>query len=219
MGAGTDVTDMGGAFSKLFGDNQTFISTIEMNLSSNQDMVMLGKMTFDHGKTRVDTDMTQMKVFPPQTIEKMRNMGMDKTTVISLPEKKITYMIYPGLQAYAQASNGNPNITNDYKVSSTTDLGNETVDGHACVKAKIVITDQDGNLFKATVWKASDLKDFPIKIEQVGTKGFTTMLFKDVTFATPIASDFEPPKDFTKCDDKQTMREVIMKRMGTGAPK
>ena len=55
-----------------------------------------------------------------------------------------------------------------------------------------------------------------IETTQKGTA--VTLLFSDVKLGKPAAS-FDPPKDFKKYDDMQTMlREVLMKRLGGGAP-
>ena len=52
----------------------------------------------------------------------------------------------------------------DYKVE-TTEIGKETLDGHPCVKNKYVVTDNEGVKHESTVWNATDLKNFPVKIQ------------------------------------------------------
>ena len=78
-----------------------------------------------------------------------------------------------------------------------TELGNETVDGHPCVKNKVVETDKKGRRHEYTVWNATDLKKFPVKIEtgvQTGEQRSTvTILIKDVKLGAPDAALFEPP--------------------------
>jgi hypothetical protein len=62
-------------------------------------------------------------------------------------------MIYPGLQAYVQMPPPDPDAAkpaSDFK-SEATELGKETVDGHACVKNKVVVTDKAGTARQSTV--------------------------------------------------------------------
>ena len=64
----------------------------------------------------------------------------------------------------------------------TTELGKDTVDGHPCVKNKVIVTDNEGSKHESTVWNATDLKNFPVKIETDRTGRQTmTMLFKNVS--------------------------------------
>ena len=101
-----------------------------------------------------------------------------------------------------------------------TELGKETVDGHPCVKNKTVVTDKEGNQHESLVWNATDLKKFPVKIEQSQNGMKITMAFRDISFSKPTANLFDPPNDATKFDSMQSMmQQVMMKRMGgLGAP-
>ena len=64
----------------------------------------------------------------------------------------------------------------DFKVEMT-EIGKETVDGHPCVKNKVVVTDKENKKHESTVWNATDLKNFPIKIQTQEQGGNATMLF------------------------------------------
>jgi hypothetical protein len=214
---------LGGPTGKLFGNNQAFSATLELQNadSSGNTIIMPGKISFDAGKSRFEVNMANMqgKQIPPDAAAQMKSMGMDQVVTISLPEKKVAYMIYPGMQSYAelQIPNADSAPTNgDYKVE-TTELGKETVDGHPCVKNKVVVTDKDGDKHESTVWNATDLKNFPVKIQTTEGGANATMLFKNVSLAKPAASVFEAPSGYTKYDNMQTMmQQEMMKRMGSG---
>jgi hypothetical protein len=106
----------------------------------------------------------------------------------------------------------------DFKIE-TTELGKEAVNGHPCVKVKAVVTDDKGVKTEATLWKASDLKQFPVKLERTENGSLVTMNFKDVKLAKPDAKVFDPPADATKYDSMQAMmQEVMAKRFGQGTP-
>jgi Domain of unknown function (DUF4412) len=223
-GPGMQGPELGGGMAKLFGKNSAFSATLDMQIqdpANGRTMTMPGKMSADQGKSRFEMDMAQMKGvdMPADAMGQMKSMGMDKITMISRPDKKLTYMIYPGLQAYFETPIRNPEAAmpeSDFKME-TTELGKETVDGHPCVKNKAVVTDEKGNQHESTVWNATDLKDFPIKIETTENGRTMTMLFKDVKLAKPEAGQFEPPADFKHYDSMMAlMQQEMMKRMGGG---
>ncbi|HSY74957.1 MAG TPA: DUF4412 domain-containing protein, partial [Dongiaceae bacterium] len=106
--------------------------------------------------------------------------------------------------------------TNDFKTEST-EIGKETIDGHPCVENKVVITDKDGNKHESTVWNATDLKNFPVKIKTGTQGGNTIMSFKNISLAKPDASLFEVPSGYTSYDSMQSMMQTeMMKKMGGG---
>lgn len=214
-----------GSLTKLFGDNTAFSAVLEMQTTDNGAAVVVpGKLSFDKGKSRFEMDMTQIKGgnIPAGAAEQMKAMGMDTLVAISRPDKKVNYLIYSGLSAYLESESKDAESTDaagKYKVE-TTEVGKETIDGHACVKNKIVVTDEKGKTHESLVWNATDLKNFPVKIETAedGTK--ITMLFKDIKLAKPDDAIFAPPAGFKKYASMMTlMQEEIMKRAGgVGGP-
>ena len=105
---------------------------------------------------------------------------------------------------------------NDYTVE-TTDLGKETVAGHDCTKRKVTLTGKDSVKHEYTVWSASDLKEFPVKLVTTESGATVTMQFKDISLAKPATGIFDPPAGYAKYADATTMmRTEMMKRMGGG---
>jgi hypothetical protein len=215
---------LGGSTAKLFGENTAYSATLEMQAtdSTTGDTTSTpGKVAALEGKFRFEMDMAQIKGghMSPQGAEQMKQMGMDKMVTISRPDKKVTYMVYPNLEAYAEMAIQNSEAAApaaDFKLE-TTQLGKETVDGHPCVKNKVVMTDKEGNKHESTVWDATDLKNFPIKIESTEQGHKATMLFTDVKLAKPDASLFDPPTGYKHYDNmQQMMQQEMMKRMGGG---
>ena len=224
MGGPPPGPGLSGSTTKLFGDNSTFSANLEMQTSNDasETMTVPGKIFFDQGKSRFEMDMSQLKggKMSPDAAAQMKSIGMDKMTMISRPDKKLGYQVFPGMQAYLEnalperEANGQPD---DYKIEIT-ELGKETVDGHPCIKNKAVVTDKDGTKHESLVWNATDLKKFPIKIEQMedGTK--VTMLFRDVSLTKPAAELFDPPAGATKHGSMQAMmQQMMMKRLGGAA--
>jgi hypothetical protein len=224
MGGAPAGPSLGGDMAKIFGDNSAFTANLEVHtpgVAGGAETVMSGKIAYLEGKTRFEMDMAEMMGAnsSPQAAAQMKQMGVDKMVSISRPDKKTTLVIYPGLQAYMETPIQDTNAVkpaSDFK-SQTTELGKETVDGHACVKNKVVVTDSAGKTYESTVWNATDLKNFPVKIESSEGGHTTTMLFKEVKFDKPAAGQFEAPADYKKYDDMMTMmQQEMMKRMGGG---
>jgi len=210
------------AMTKLFGDNSAFTATMESQIKqkSGDVITMPGKIAFDAGQTRFEINMSEVKgsKMPPEAAAQMKSMGLDQMVTITQPQAKFVYIIYPGLQSYAQMAlpdkaaetNGN------FKVE-TTELGKETVDGHACVEYKVVVTDDKNVPHEYTVWNATDLKNFPVKILHVEQGNEITMSFKNIALTKPAASAFELPAGYTKYTNIQTMMQTeMMKKMGGG---
>jgi hypothetical protein len=211
-----------GAMNKLFGANQAFSANVEFQISGGNggdNITMPSKVNFDAGKTRFEMNMSEMKgsKMPANIMDHMKSMGMDTIISIARPDLKLTYVVYPGLNSYAEMAGQDPTAgasLDDFKVE-TTELGKETVEGHDCVKNKVTVTDKDGAKHESTVWNATDLKQFPIKIVTTDNGPASTILFKDVTFTKPAANLFEAPAGFTKYTDVQVMMQTEMaKKMG-----
>jgi len=206
---------------KLFGENKEFSADIEIDGmgAQGQSMDIPGKIYFDSGKTRFEVNLSDAKgsQMNPAMMQQMKTMGMDKTEVITRPDAKLTYLIYPGLNAYVENPLRDPNADKPdsaFKID-TTELGKETVDGHACVKNKVVVTDDQGQKHEMTVWNATDLKKFPVKIESDENGRNTTMTFSNIKMAKPDAALFEPPTDYKKyANQRELMQQEVMKRMG-----
>jgi hypothetical protein len=216
--------NFGGAMDKLFGSNQSFSATMEFQTSTPNggDISIPGKMSFESGKSRFEMNMSEMSgtQMPASAVQQLKAMGMDKIISISRPDLKVGYLIYPGLSSYTvlvpkdAASIANPD---DFKTEST-EIAKETVDGHDCTKNKVTVTDKDGNKHEYTVWNASDLKSFPVKVITSDGGSSVTMLFKNISLEKPAASLFDAPSGYTKYADAQTMMQTeMMKKMGGGA--
>ena len=215
-----------GAMTKLFSNNSAFTAMVETQArmaGESMTITIPGKIAFDSGKSRLDIELSQMKgmPMPPEILAKMKEMGMDKMAMLSRPDKKLSYMIYPGMKSYAEMPMEDPDAAKPesaFKLEKT-ELGKETVDGHPCVKYKATVSDDKGVKHEFTVSNATDLKDFPVKIEFTEEGTAVTMLMKNVKLAKPDAAQFDPPADFKKYDMAQLQQEMMKKMMeGMGAP-
>ena len=211
-----------GAMAKLFGDNSAFSATMEFQMkpSSGDTITLPGKMAYDDGKARFEMSLADAKgmKMPPEAAEQMKAMGFDQMITITRPDKNSSYLIYPGLQSYVTTPMPAAKAgTNDNFKIEVTELGKDTVDGHPCLKNKIVVTDDQGVTNESTVWNATDLKKFPVKIIHSEQGSEITMLFKNVSLAKPAATAFDVPAGYTSYTSMQTMMQTeMMKKMGGG---
>ena len=206
---------------KLFGDNSAFSADLEVqgkDGSGGEAMSLPGKIAFLEGKARFEMDMTQAKggKIPAGAAAQMKAMGMGNMIMISRPDKKLVYMLYPGMQAYVENETkdaADPKAADQWKMEAT-ELGKETVQGHPCVKNKVIVTDDKGDKHESIVWNATDLNKFPVKIETSVRESQVTMLFKEIKLAKLDAALFDAPKDFKRYDTMQSMmQEEMMKRL------
>ncbi|HZR17013.1 MAG TPA: hypothetical protein VFE51_06785 [Verrucomicrobiae bacterium] len=214
------------ALTRLFGKTTAFSAKGEMEVTDNSNHeVSFWPMDFSilDKKIRVEIDLTQTRTrgVPAQMGAMLKQMGMSQVISIVRPDKGLVYVIYPDQRAVmsmplpkedSEATEKTPNI-------AKTPLGKETVDGHACVKNKVVITDSAGQSTEAITWEASDLREIPIQIETRETGNTSIVRFKQIQFARPAAGFFEPPSGFTMYDTPEALKLSVMKKVVDNASK
>jgi hypothetical protein len=215
--------DFGNAdMAKIFGKNQAFTAMAETMIADKQHsepVQMEMSYAFLKGNLRTEMDMTSMKgtKMPPEAVAQMKQMGMDRTASIYRGDKKLLYLVYPGLKSYCEITPPptKPADKPDEKAGKVdiTQVGKETIDGHSCVKNKITFTSDDGSQHEMLTWQASDLSDFPIKTEMHAGGSTITTHFRDIKLSAPDASLFDPPTDYTRYGSMQEMMMASMSRM------
>lgn len=211
---------MSATLTKLFGDIKAFSAKAEVQvLDGSQkevagmpmDFAMLDKMV------RVELDLTQAKssTMPPGAAEQLKSMGMAQVVSIVRPDKKLVYVMYPQQKMMMSMPLNKANADTPGKDSKIekTPLGKETVDGHPCVKNKVAFTGDNGEKIEATTWEASDLKDFPVKIQTKDKGNTSTIRFQNIQFAKPDAKLFEIPGGYTEYKSPQELMQGLMKKM------
>lgn len=206
-----------GGLKKILGDNKTFSAKMEIESTGpgGAPMKVPGKIAYNDGKSRMEMDMTKGGL-PEEMLTQIKAMGMDNMVIISRPDKKVAYMIYPGLKAYAEIplpETETAEQVSKYKVD-TKELGKESVEGQACAKNKVTVTDDKEKKTEFTIWQATDLKKFPVKIISTEDGQASTMTFKEVKLTKPEDSQFDAPKDYKKYDSFMALMMEQMKGMG-----
>lgn len=196
-------TSINSAFVKLFGTTGPFTAKVEAQVldPSQKETVRLPMdFAFLDGKVRLEIDLARMqsKDLPASTITGLKERGMDRVISVFRPDKKATYVMYPGIQSYATVPvpKAEAEVSEKSLKLEKTALGNETIAGHACVKNKAVVKNGQAPVFEAVTWNAADLKDFPLQIEIRDKRSTVRMLFTQVRFTKPDAKQFDPPANY-----------------------
>ncbi len=123
------------------------------------------------------------------------------------PEQRTTLITFPKLRALVKLDmppTESEAFLKRAKIERTT-VGKEKKEGHPCVKQRVVITDDTGKKSEATVWIATDLRDFPVCVATKEKEGTVVIRFKQIQFVRTDASKFEPPAGYVECADMQVL--------------
>jgi len=191
------------AFVKLFGPIKAFSAKVDTQVL-NSWQIETARMPMDlallDGKIRIEINLAQVKSkdIAPDTIDRLKQSGMDHLISIFRPDKKVTYVMYPGVQSYqtiplppSEAAAAEKGFTVE-----KTPVGQETIDGQACVKNKVLVKGEKGPVLEAVTWNAPGLKDFPVQIELREKLNTVRMHFTQIRFASLDPSQFEVPAKY-----------------------
>jgi hypothetical protein len=210
-------TGVNAALTKFFGNITAFSARATVTVyGKDQKEKITTPMDFAllDNKMRVEVDTSQIKnqSMPAAGVAALKELKLDKVISVTRPDTKFTYLIFPGQQACVkmpmpredvEAFQKNPKIN---KVA----LGKETLDGHPCVKNRVVITDDKGAKQESTVWNATDLKDFPVQIMTKEKDDTVVIRYRQIQFAKPDAATFEAPKGFKEYNDVSEFMTGLM---------
>jgi hypothetical protein len=137
---------------------------------------------------------------PPAEAANLKDMH---SISILRPDKNRMYLVFPDYGSYVELA---------YSTSSGTDasppplinkipLGKEAVGDQPCNKSQWNITESNGEKYDITVWAATNLNNFPIRIK-VGPPA-ALVEFQDLHMEAPDSSLFELPAGYTKYEGIQ----------------
>lgn len=196
---------MSAALGKLFGNITAFSAKADVQVvDAAQSEVARMPMDFSllDQKIRIVIDMTQVKSkdMPPGGVAMMRQMGMTNVISIIRPDKNLVHVVYPGQSMVMNMPLPKESAAAKNAEVKKTVLGKETVDGHPCVKHKNIIPGDNGQSTEVYTWNASDLKEFPVKIQTTEKGNTAVMRFSQVKFDKPDAKQFDPPAGYQQMD-------------------
>lgn len=215
---GGSSTGVDAAMIKLFGDSPTFTGTASVQVfDSNRSERLRMPATFNalNGKFRLDVDKGQIKSpdLDPGAVALDKHIGTDKVSSVTRTDTHMIYIIYPNAKSYVNMPlMGQDEIPSNQKLTRSAQ-GHEKVNGHSCVKNRCVVKNLKGVvLLEATTWNASDMHDFPLRIETKAEGKTSVIQFQQVSFADPDARLFEAPAGFQRFNDPNALLEAAMRR-------
>lgn len=208
---GPGSTGVSASLIRLFGTNNTFTAQAEVQVLDVKNKELIGtpmSFAFADNKIRVEVDLNRMRNrLEPDALAKVKPLGMDNVVSIIRPEQRAALIVFPKLQAFVKLdmppTEAQAFLTRA-KMERTT-VGKEKMEGHPCVKQRVVITDDAGKKSEATVWTATDLRDFPVCVATKEKEGLVVIRFRQIQFARTDAGKFEPPTGFVECSDIQVL--------------
>ncbi|HEU5072178.1 MAG TPA: hypothetical protein VFV96_17375 [Verrucomicrobiae bacterium] len=208
------------ALVRLFGGITAFTAQLEIRMLDEKGEETLNaplKFRLLDGKMRGDVDVARLKSkeLPALAAAAAQSVGMDRVVTLVRPDKKESYLLYPAFKACVVAPLGDDDLAvlqRPAKIERTP-LGQEKLDGHHCVKTKVVLTAPDGQRFEATTWNAADLKDFPLQIETHDGTNRVILHFWRVKFERAEPALFDLPAGTEKFDDARALSQAVMKKL------
>jgi len=198
-------TDLNVLILKLFGEHNNFSVESEFQMiepgQREPALTLTLSIAVSAGNMRADTDMTRAKgpALTPDTLRQLKASGEDRVISIMRSAENRLLVIYPNKKTYDQADipKDAARATKRPKIEKTP-LANLTLDGHPCVKKRVILTDDSGARQEITVWEAEDLKDFPLQV-QLTERGQEMLIHnRNISFGKIDSAQFEVPSGFKK---------------------
>lgn len=189
---------------RLFGTNFAFTAQAEYQLLAKDNKELIGiPMTFARSgnRLRVEIDLTRMRNrVRPDAAAQVKPLGMDQIVSIIRPDLRATYQVFPRLRALAKLPMPPSESEAFLKPAKMerTPIGKEKMEGYACVKYRVVAIDEQGKRHEATVWNATEFRDFPVCVATREGQETAVIRFRRVQFVPPEAAKFEPPAGFAE---------------------
>ena len=196
-------TGLNSAFLKLFEGTPAFTAKAETQVfdaTQKETVKMPIEWSALDGKVRLEVDLERVagKDMTPATLAALKQAGMSRVVSVYRPDKKATYVMYPGVQSYVEIplDKGEVEALQKGLKLEKTPLGKESIDGHSCVKNKTTVKGEKGAVLQLTTWNATDLKDFPVQVEMQDKRDTIRMRFTQVKAARVDGKLFELPANY-----------------------
>jgi len=205
---------------RLFGEFPGFTAKADVSFrekGSSETVTMRIGFAMRDGNARLDLDLADMKSkqLGQEELAGLKRAGLDKTTTILRVDRRVALLVYPAVEAYVElplAKEEADDLVRPFRYEKKT-LAKETLDGHPCEKTRVRVLGDRGERQEAVVWYATDLKNFPLKV-QMDQEGATVVLhYRDVNLTKPAAAQFETPGGYAKHADPERLRQAAAFRL------
>jgi hypothetical protein len=158
----------------------------------------------NNGAMRWQADLAQLRGQDVDTdsVGSLKQLGLDRFSLILRPHTN-AIVSFPVAKSYVELPLNQVEPLRDKAQDKVgflqkTLLGRETVGGHPCLKYKLTTNDGSKRFEEAFVWKATDLKDLPIRMVIRSGGKLYTLQFSNIQEKEPDAKLFEPTAGFTR---------------------
>jgi len=208
---GPGSTGVSASLIRLFGTNNQFTAQAVVQVlgpDSKERLSTPMSFTLHGNKIRVEVDMNRMRnPAEPNALAQVKPLGLDTVVSIIRPDLKASLIAFPKLKAFVKLELPPAEATaflQRARIQRTT-VAKEKMEGHPCLKQKVVITDEAGKKSEATVWAATDLREFPVCVATKEAEGTVVIRLRQIKFGPTEASKFEPPAGYLECADMQVL--------------
>ena len=196
---------------RLFGTNNAFTALAEVQVLDKDNKERIGmpmNFTLLENKIRLEVDMAKLRGREQsEALARMKPLGLDSVVSIIRPDQRISCIVFPKVKAFTKLEMPHTEadaFTRKVKIERAV-VKKEKMQGHACVKNRVIITAEDGSKHEATVWNASDLRDFPVCVATKENEGTVVIRFSQIQFTRAETNRFEPPAGYLSCADMQVL--------------
>lgn len=209
------------ALSEFFSDTRAFTAGVELTLPAKEGGESL-KLPFGvamaDGKMRWELNLANVKSaeLPPEAIQGIKDMGLDRMFFIYLPGKPLTLAL-PGMKSYIEMAVPKTDGVQQQAQEKIgrlekKELGRENIAGQPTVKYAVKVPGDDGT---ATVWQATNLQNLPVKIAITKDKQTYQLQLSNIKLGQPDAAYFAVPAGFAKQTDlNAVIQAAAMKSLG-----
>ena len=208
-------------FAKMSPATPDFSASGEMKICKDDgapQMVLPLELAVSTNSLRWEFDIMKSWTMPPSVQASAKLMHLDKTVFLTNLKQKRLYMLYPGVQAFISLPIPNSTfadliVRTDQINIKREKLGRETIDGHDCIKERVIEQEPNCPTEEGLVWSAVDLQNFPVKME-LHTKGSVLKFdFHDVQLVKPAVSMFEIPTNYVAFTNSKILIHYAKERI------
>jgi hypothetical protein len=191
-------------FSKMSPNTPEFTATGAMAFCNPQgtvQFIMPMDLAVSSNCFRWQADAMKIWPMPSQARTLAKLTHTDTIVFLTKKDERTVYMIYPGVQAYIPIPIPDSALAEYDTRSGTiqiqkTELGQETLLGHPCIKYKAIDTEPNVPPQEGLIWGATDLQGFPIGMVLHSERGLMKFNFQDVQIRNPDLSLFVIPSNY-----------------------
>jgi len=155
------------------------------------------------------------EALPPEMVASLRQIGMDRVVTIVRSGNRPAWVLYPHLKASVEIpSPGTAALTGpDNDAIKETKLGTENVGGRLCNKYRFVSRTGSSDPHEALVWRAPDLRQFPVQIQMDQEEATMVVRYSGVRLAKPSSRLFTLPPNYKKYESMEKVMQEALRRL------